>query len=124
MPRLSLRTAALLALAGLLTACGGPGDGQAGAIGDPRRGAELTRSFGCVACHQIPGVRGAQGRVGPPLNHMGSRTMIAGLLPNTPSNMIRWLRNPQSIVPGNAMPNMELSEHDARDIAAYLQTLR
>jgi cytochrome c1 len=38
--------------------------------------------------------------------------------------MIAWLQNPQAIVPGNAMPNMGLSEPDARDITAYLYTLR
>ena len=121
MPRLILP----LALAALLCACGQrDAERQARAIGDPDRGAQLTRRFGCAACHEIPGVRGAQGRVGPPLTKMARRSMIAGVLPNTPSNMIRWLRDPQSIVPGNAMPNMELSDHDARDIAAYLQTLR
>ena len=55
---------------------------------------------------------------------MAERTIIAGMLPNTPGNMIHWLEAPQSVVPGNAMPNMELDDHDARDIAAYLYSLR
>jgi cytochrome c1 len=55
---------------------------------------------------------------------MGQRTIIAGLLPNTPPNMIRWLQAPQSVVPGNAMPNLALSDRDAADIAAFLYTLR
>ena len=38
--------------------------------------------------------------------------------------MALWIRSPQSVRPGDAMPNMELKEHDARDIAAYLDTLR
>lgn len=124
MPRLSA-LAALCGGLGLLAACGG-GGGQtaARAIGDPARGAELARSVGCGACHEIPGVLGAQGRVGPPLTEMSRRTIIAGVLPNTPANMIRWLRNPQAFAPGGAMPNMQLSDHDARDITAYLQTLR
>ena len=79
---------------------------------------------GCGGCHSIPGIGNAQGLVGPPLDHIARRTIIAGLLPNTPANMIRWLQSPQSIVPGNAMPNMGLDHKDARDIAAYLYTIQ
>ncbi len=38
--------------------------------------------------------------------------------------MAKWIMSPQAIVPGNAMPNMELNDHDARDIVAFLYTLR
>lgn len=92
-------------------------------FGNAGRGAELIKQHGCGGCHIIPGIRRADGLVGPPLNHMGKRVYIAGVLRNTPDNMIRWLRNPQEIVPGNAMPDMGLSEDQARDIAAYLSTL-
>jgi cytochrome c1 len=71
----------------------------------------------------IPGVSGAEGLVGPPLDRMGKRVYIAGVLRNTPDNMITWLRNPQSFVPNNAMPNMGIDHQQARDIAAYLYTL-
>lgn len=54
---------------------------------------------------------------------MGKRIFIAGLLRNTPANMVTWLLDPQEIVPGNAMPDMGLSEEQARDITAYLYTL-
>ncbi len=114
----------------LLTAClavavlrHGVADDLAGA-GDPARGATLIAKIGCGACHSIPGVAGANGRVGPPLDNIGERTIIAGLLANTPANLVTWLKSPQSIVPGNAMPNMGLNDHDAQDIAAYLETLR
>jgi cytochrome c1 len=80
--------------------------------------------MGCAACHVIPGVRGADGKVGPPLTGIGSRIMIAGQVPNTPDNLIRWIRDPQAIEPGTAMPNLGVSEPTARDIAAYLYTLR
>lgn len=93
-------------------------------VGDAARGRDLIAARGCGACHQVPGVSGAHGLVGPPLDHMARRTIVAGVLPNTPPNLIRWIEAPQSIVPGNAMPNMELTDHDARDIAAYLYTLR
>jgi cytochrome c2 len=92
--------------------------------GDPHRGARIIARLGCGGCHSIPGIAGARGLVGPPLDNIGDRTIIAGLLPNTPDNMIAWLKSPQSIVPGNAMPNMELDDNDARDIAAYLFRLR
>jgi cytochrome c1 len=69
-------------------------------------------------------VHNADGNVGPPLTRFGDRTYIAGMLRNTPPNLIRWIREPQAVIPGNAMPNMGISEVDARDIAAYLYTLR
>ncbi len=92
-------------------------------IGDPERGALYIEQIGCGSCHIIPGIDGARGLVGPPLDHMGKRVFVAGLLRNTPANMVTWLRDPQEVVPGNAMPDMGLSEEQARDITAYLYTL-
>jgi cytochrome c1 len=62
--------------------------------------------------------------VGPPLILFGERTMIAGELPNTPDNLVRWLENPQMIENGTAMPDLGLTVDQAYDIAAYLYTLR
>jgi cytochrome c2 len=95
-----------------------------GAIGSVDRGHDLIERIGCGSCHTIPGIVDAVGLVGPPLDNIGRRGYLAGLLHNTPENMVRWLRHPQQIVPGNAMPDMGLSEEDARDIAAYLYTLK
>lgn len=92
--------------------------------GDARKGAEAIAAIGCGACHTIPGVNGANGLVGPPLNRIGRRLYIAGLLRNTPENLEAWLQDPQKIVPGNVMPNMGISKEQSRDIAAYLYTLR
>jgi cytochrome c len=92
--------------------------------GSPQAGARLIASFHCGACHMIPGIRGADGLVGPPLLLFGRRTYIAGELPNTPPNLIRWIRNPPAIEPRTAMPALGLSERQARDVAAYLYTLR
>jgi cytochrome c1 len=89
-----------------------------------RHGAAVIAQAGCGACHNVPGVTGALGRVGPSLDHIGSQTILVGTLPNTPANMLTWIRTPQAVRPGDAMPNMELTEHDARDVAAYLSTLR
>jgi cytochrome c1 len=116
--------AALLAL--LLAACEGRHDAPrfVQLRGDPDHGAQLIRQFSCGACHTIPGVRGARGLVGPPLTSFAERTYIAGQLPNTPRNLERWLRDPPAVEPGTAMPNVGLDEPAARDVAAYLLTLR
>jgi cytochrome c2 len=92
--------------------------------GDPQHGSTLIQQYGCGSCHTIPGISDADGLVGPPLTRMGSRVYLAGVLRNTPENMIAWLRDPQAFVPGNAMPNVGLDEPNARDVAAYLATLR
>jgi len=92
--------------------------------GDVHRGAVAIAHYGCGSCHTIPGISGATGRVGPPLNGIATRTYVAGMLQNTPANLERWIENPQSVVPNNAMPNLGLSHQDAIDIAGYLYTLR
>jgi cytochrome c2 len=92
--------------------------------GDPQDGQKLIHRYGCGACHMIPGIGNAMGLVGPPLDHIASRIYIAGVLRNTPDNMIRWLMHPQQVVPGNAMPEMGINRQQAGDIAAYLYTLR
>jgi len=99
---------------------------QAAAItgGDPERAPALIRKYGCGTCHTIPGVTGANGLVGPPLAGIASRSYIAGVLPNAPANLIRWIQDPKAVDSLTAMPKVGASEADARDIAAYLYTLR
>lgn len=92
--------------------------------GSVRRGAEAVTEMGCGSCHSIAGITGAHGQVGPPLTGVGGRAILAGELPNTPANMIRWVRDPQAVEPATAMPNLGVTEQQARDIAAYLYTLR
>ena len=92
--------------------------------GDAAAGAALIVKLGCGSCHDIPGIVDAHGMVGPPLAHVDRRQFIAGMLRNTPDNMASWLRFPQHIVPGNAMPDLAISDHDARQITAYLATLK
>jgi cytochrome c len=94
------------------------------AMGDPSSGRLAISQFGCGACHTIPGVRGAEGMVGPPLIAWSRRTYIAGQVPNTPANLVLWLRNPQAVEDGTAMPVLGLDERQARDVAAYLYSLR
>jgi len=92
--------------------------------GNPARGREAIAAYGCGACHVVPGVRAARGMVGPPLTAFAGRAYIAGEAPNTANALIRWIMNPQSIEPGTAMPALGVTEAHARDIAAYLYTLR
>lgn len=92
--------------------------------GDPEAGADLIRDYGCPACHAIPGITAADGIVGPTLEGFGSRVYIAGVHPNTPDNLVRWIMDPPAMVPATAMPDMNVPEDEARHIAAYLYTLR
>ncbi|MCD6680579.1 MAG: c-type cytochrome [Burkholderiaceae bacterium] len=91
---------------------------------DRERGRRALRQFGCVGCHVIPGVVAAASFVGPPLNRIGTRAFVAGQLPNTTANLITWIRHPQAVSPGTAMPDLGVGERDARDMAAYLEQLR
>lgn len=94
------------------------------AAADPVRGKQALRQYACTTCHVVPGVVGDHSPVGPPLAHIATREYLAGVLPNTPTNMVRWLRVPQEVAPRSAMPNLGVSERDALDMAAYLYTLR
>ena len=91
--------------------------------GDVERGRLALQGWGCGSCHTISGVTGANSKVGPNLNEVGLHSFIAGYLENTPDNMVRWIQDPQELVPGNAMPDTGVSERMARDMAAYLYWL-
>jgi len=91
--------------------------------GDVERGRLALQGWGCGSCHTISGVTGADSKVGPNLNEVGLHSFIAGHLENTPDNMVRWIQDPQDLVPGNAMPDTGVSESMARDMAAYLYWL-
>jgi cytochrome c1 len=124
----SMVLALLLGGSVALAACGGPETGaappRATSQGIPERGKALISSYGCGSCHTVPGVKGADGLVGPPLDEFARRSYIAGMLPNSARNLQHWIRDPQSVVPGNAMPNLGVTERDAEDITAYLYTLK
>ena len=109
-------------------ACRGGGGAEQAARemtgGEPARGREKIGRYGCASCHTIPGVHGADSLVGPPLDRVASRAYIAGVMTNTPDNMIRWIRDPRAVDQLTAMPNLGVTEQDARDIASYLYTLK
>jgi len=126
--RLVRNSALLFVLAlPLFTGCGSSDAQHTAQVttgGNSKHGAAAIARYGCGSCHVIPGVSGAQGKVGPPLTGIAERTYLAGQLPNTPDNMMRWIRNPQAVNPQTVMPNVGVTERDARDIAGYLYTLR
>jgi cytochrome c2 len=90
--------------------------------GDPERGENMFVRYGCGSCHSLSNVRNATGKVGPPLDGIAQRAVIAGKLSNTPENLQRWIREPHAVTPGTAMPDLHVGESDARDIVAFLYT--
>lgn len=127
--RLTLRPLALLLAALLTTACADSAetrrrDAELLAGGSVPRGRELIKEIGCGSCHTIPGVTGATAKVGPSLDGIASRAYVGGVAENTPENLVQWIQNPPAMSPKTAMPNLGLSPAQAKDIAAYLYTLR
>lgn len=98
--------------------------GVAAAPVDVKRGQDLLARYHCGTCHTIPGVAAARGKRAVTLEGFGRRSYIAGRVANTPPLLARWIRSPQSLVPGTLMPDTGVSAADARDMAAYLGTLR
>jgi cytochrome c oxidase subunit 2 len=80
--------------------------------------------FRCGACHTVRGTE-AGGTVAPDLTHLMSRaTIAAGTLPNTVAYLSGWIANPQTIKPGNHMPDLYLSGPELQDIRSFLLTLK
>ncbi|MBV8902412.1 MAG: cytochrome c oxidase assembly protein [Acidobacteriia bacterium] len=92
--------------------------------GDPVRGHAAILKYGCGSCHAIAGVSGATGLVGPSLTGIGNRMYVAGVLRNTPENIVRWIRNPKQVDEKTAMPALGVTPQDAIDIAAYLYSTK
>ncbi len=88
--------------------------------GNADRGADAIIRHGCFSCHAIPGIRRANGRVGPKLHEIREQMYVGGVLANFPENMVKWIMNPQRYSPETAMPDLDVPEQDARDITAYL----
>lgn len=91
---------------------------------DPERGRAAIGKIGCGVCHEIPGIRGAGGIVGPSLARFGLRALVGGVVPNRPEQLVIWVRAAPTLAPKTGMPQLPLSEDEARDVAAYLYTLR
>ena len=113
---------AALVPAVLLASCGRSGATAGKVAGDAERGRLALSQYGCQACHMIKGVTGPRVYVGPSLEQFGERKFIAGRIPNTHANLVRWIRNPQELDPLTAMPALDVTQQDASDMAAYLLT--
>jgi cytochrome c len=92
--------------------------------GDPGRGRVLMVRYGCSACHRTPGVWPSGEGVGPPLGGLSERVYIGGVIINKPANLVAWIVDPQAVDPQTAMPKTGISEPEARDVAAYLYSIR
>lgn len=92
--------------------------------GNPDAGKQAVSTYGCGSCHTIPGVQGANGRSAPSLAGFANRQQIAGAVPNNPDNLVKWIQDPQSVKSNTAMPDLNVTEADAKNIAAYLYTLQ
>jgi cytochrome c len=93
---------------------------------EQKQGVKVIIQRGCGSCHVIPNVPGATGTVGPTLEGIAERKQIAGgVVPNNSvEDLAKWIQNPPALKPGTAMPNLGLSEADARAAAEYLYTLK
>jgi cytochrome c2 len=110
----------LISLAAALAGCHQPPASEPLTGGNPRVGEKLIESFGCAACHEIKGVPQGQSQVGPSLKDIRKSSYVAGVLPNSAGNLMKWIQHPQAINPRTAMPELGVTEAQARDIAAYL----
>jgi cytochrome c len=91
--------------------------------GDPGEGRRLIVAKGCAGCHTINGVPGATGVVGPNLTNVTLRPTIAGeTIPNSPEMLVQWLLDPPAVKPGTTMPKLGLTEQEARDLVAFLES--
>ncbi len=91
---------------------------------DSARGKRVLEQYGCGACHVIPGIRSATGRVGPKLEDFVDQMYIAGVLTNTPDHLAQWIKHPREVNPLTAMPDLGVTEQDAIDMTAYLYSIR
>lgn len=94
------------------------------------QGRQLFTAKTCNACHTVRG-HGAMGIQGPDLTHLGARTTIAaGLIENNSEQLRRWLRDPESVKPGNKMAKgyrdnkITLSDEEQVALVAYLESLK
>jgi cytochrome c2 len=91
--------------------------------GDPALGPDLMIHYGCSKCHTIPGVREANGLVGPPLAGVSRRVYLGGSVVNGPEQMVRWILNPKAFDADTVMPATGITEPEARHVAAYLNAI-
>lgn len=87
-------------------------------------GLTAIQQLGCGACHDVPGVAWPKSNVGPTLENYGKRSLIVGIIPNTPDNLAAFVQNASRFVPEGAMPPIAMTQQQAADIASYLLSLQ
>lgn len=87
--------------------------------GNPDNGKHAILKYGCTSCHTIDGIS-SEALVGPPLTRMAGRSYLAGNLENSAANMVHFIQHPRQVHNDTAMPEMGVTDQDARDIGAYL----
>lgn len=92
--------------------------------GNPDNAPVLLKRYGCVSCHTLPGGTEPAGQVGPDLINIARRLYIGGVVTNTPDNLIAFIVDPRSIDPKSAMPRTGITASEARDVAAYLYSIK
>ena len=112
----------LVIAAGLLAGCSKQATVDPLSGGDPRVGKQLIDRYGCAACHEIKGVARARSEVGPSLKEIRDSSYVAGMLPNSADNLEKWIMHPREVNPHTAMPDLGVTQAEARDMAAYLYT--
>lgn len=122
-PAGSRRVIVAASLAGAILSSGCQSGAGITRTGNPEAGAITIARQACGSCHVIPGIEEAGGHVGPSLAHFSAQQTIAGKLPNTPDNLVRFLKKPSATVKDGAMPDLPLTDDQARNIAAYLEGL-
>jgi cytochrome c oxidase subunit 2 len=92
---------------------------------EARRGRDLFLHETCINCHTVNGTP-ATGNVGPNLTHVGSRsTLGAGVIENSPENLMSWISDSHAIKPGVLMPRyIDLSDNEIQALAAWLEGMR
>ena len=122
------RSAAMLGcvvlLACVLSSCNASAGGQASLATTVTGGDTQRASAGCGSCHTISGISNAHGLVGPPLTGIGARMYVAGVLQNTPENIVHWIQDPKAVDNKTVMPTLGVTRQDATDIAAYLYSTK
>jgi cytochrome c len=121
---LARRLIEVMLLSCLSSACVENGERTHVINADPEQGREDLQALSCGVCHVIPGVPGARGAVGPTLQAYSRRVYVAGKFRNDPELLVRWIRDAPSLAPDTAMPAVDMSEEQARNMAAYLYTLK
>ncbi|MGB2867345.1 MAG: cytochrome c [Bacteroidota bacterium] len=90
--------------------------------GSAAQGKRIFESVGCQACHvagnfmTVRDSRGTTYDIAPELTRVGSKV--------TGDWLFDWLKNPRHYNPETRMPSLRLSDSEARDVVAYLLTMK